>query len=860
MLKRFLLLWLLAFPALSQTIGPGGGSLVSVTGITLSSSGFDSNLSNATVGSIQIAAAGGVFSGTLLLATHGGCPSTDNASFQIVGTTLETNGALLWSSSEGSYNVCVAANQGGTLYYQSFAISGIRTPGVSAALFAHPYQQCVTTKWVDGTAGNNANPGTEAQPWKTLQFVAAQIPGSGGGAGWCIKVRPDIYSETVSITNGGASATPTGWVLWQCTVMTQCVMDNPNGAFAILGHNNQGFFSWFDGFDFGSTSPGAEFGQALQVYNSDQQFVISTHHIGVSNSLVHGWGQSGLQFGQGDWFYAINNEIYNNGFEANACCQGSGISDFLPIALAGYSPTTDDSTNFVFGATNPTHNAFLYNRVYSNLIGTTNNASTSNHTDGNGIIIDTSTWLGQTSGVPYTGGFLVTNNAIYNNGGGGVHVFTSSNVIVANNTLYNNYIDPYNNGSFRAGTDDNGGGPGNTFINNIAVGLPNFANVCQALTAPYTMYTNSILGHPNGLPDYEPGSTLTTLNGAINSSVTSLVVTSAASFPAVAPFVVQIEAEKIFVGVRSGTTFSGLVRGYFGTTAATHIDTSNIALVTATAASNALVTTLNADIGDTDLTLTVTDALGFPPAPFVVGIDSEQIMVGAKSGTTFSSLTRGYQQTVPVPHSASTGASSSTGTTTGGSAYVIGISAVGSGNLGVGSSIAGTGIPRQTYITVEFTGFPSGTAGNYGTNNPTTASGATITGSNPVFLIPDYFSHNITQQQGGNTSCWGPFYAGNNLPQYVSGDVYAPPIQIGGTGDTYPLIENLLNTDPGWIGVGTTSPGFVYPPVAYPPQPTPLNFALKPGSKPIGYGMLKSYLPWWAVDAGAIPPQLGQWP
>ena len=62
----------------------------------------------------------------------------------------------------------------------------------------------------------------------------------------------------------------------------------------------------------------------------------------------------------------------------------------------------------------------------------------------------------------------------------------------------------------------------------------------------------------------------TTLNGAITSVITSLVVTSAAKFPVSAPFRIRIEDEIIIVGAVAGTTFSDLTRGAEGTTAAGH--------------------------------------------------------------------------------------------------------------------------------------------------------------------------------------------------------------------------------------------------------------------------------------------------
>ena len=59
-----------------------------------------------------------------------------------------------------------------------------------------------------------------------------------------------------------------------------------------------------------------------------------------------------------------------------------------------------------------------------------------------------------------------------------------------------------------------------------------------------------------------------TLNGTINSTVTSLTLTSAASFPVNG--VIKIDSEQIAYTTIAGNVLSGLTRGYNGTTAASH--------------------------------------------------------------------------------------------------------------------------------------------------------------------------------------------------------------------------------------------------------------------------------------------------
>lgn len=70
----------------------------------------------------------------------------------------------------------------------------------------------------------------------------------------------------------------------------------------------------------------------------------------------------------------------------------------------------------------------------------------------------------------------------------------------------------------------------------------------------------------------------TTLNGAINNSTTSVVVTDGSVFPSTGNFRIVIDSEIMLVTARSTNTLT-VTRGYESTTAASHSDGSNVALV-----------------------------------------------------------------------------------------------------------------------------------------------------------------------------------------------------------------------------------------------------------------------------------------
>ena len=82
----------------------------------------------------------------------------------------------------------------------------------------------------------------------------------------------------------------------------------------------------------------------------------------------------------------------------------------------------------------------------------------------------------------------------------------------------------------------------------------------------------------------------TTLNGAINSSVVTLVAADGSTFPAAGDFRIKIDSEIIVVGARSGNTLSSLTRAAEGTTAASHADAAAVEhVLTAAGLSNLLL-------------------------------------------------------------------------------------------------------------------------------------------------------------------------------------------------------------------------------------------------------------------------------
>jgi parallel beta-helix repeat protein len=393
-------------------------------------------------------------------------------------------------------------------------------PGPSAVLYNHPYYACVKNYYVAKT-GSDTNSGTsETAPWATLQHANDSLPGGGAAAGSCINVAPGTYNG-VELTNGGNYAASTGYVTYRCKVLLGCTVRGNAGV-----HNAEAFetrwntngtppnYLMIDGFKMIGYNSSAN-GVGVSAWNGDNGSGVASHHIWVINNRISGFGQSGIGIAAGEYYYLIHNGVFLN---SNLQCysQGSGIAINIMHSVPNYVPTADDMTNPnpLLGPTWAVgssffHNVVEYNNVNNNAITQCGAPSHPTNTDGNGIIFD-SNLTGNGDTEDYGSPSLVAFNVVYNNGGGGVHLFFSADVTVANNTCYNSQLDPGNGGTSRACLDDSNG-YADTFINNIAVAIPvGYASgTCWNNQPPYTRYNFAILGAP------APGKPLDTFSNNI---------------------------------------------------------------------------------------------------------------------------------------------------------------------------------------------------------------------------------------------------------------------------------------------------------------------------------------------------------
>jgi parallel beta-helix repeat protein len=345
------------------------------------------------------------------------------------------------------------------------ANSKMPIPGLSATLSGAPPYTCKINYYVNATTGKDSNPGTQAQPWKTIQNADDGYPNT-PVAGECVNVMPGTYNitSTLIFSHGGDMASSAGFVVYRSTV--------PGGAHIVAqsgidsGGNGDMLMLWapyliFDGFNIDGNKALAN-GSGIDGCANGGGAGNIAHHFMAMNNTIHDMGGSGLSSCTADYITWWHNVVYNT--SSTSLYQVSGINIWQPKALAPGSFKATRNDNRPFGI------MISYNIAYNNGEGP---SIPGNHTDGNGIIIDTT--LGSstcsTCGTPYPGNILVIGNSSYNNGGGGIHLFLSKNVTVANNTVYNNYTDTRNDGTAR-GDLSSGGSQNITWINNLAQAVP----------------------------------------------------------------------------------------------------------------------------------------------------------------------------------------------------------------------------------------------------------------------------------------------------------------------------------------------------------------------------------------------------
>lgn len=310
--------------------------------------------------------------------------------------------------------------------------------------------------------GSDENPGSEAQPWATITKAAQTL-----SAGQTVLVKNGTYGG-VYINRSGAPGQSITFKAFPGDTPKIDITEINSTGFTLEGAS----YIVIDGFDLDYKVPnpesynGERWESGILIKENNQgESPVRSHHIIISNNRIHGFPGGGVGSVLADYITIEGNTIWETAFWSYF--QGSGISLYQNVDV-------DAEPGF--------HNFIRGNTVFKNenkVPGT--GIGQDVITDGNCIIIDdgrlTQKFLEDKTPYPaYQSSTLIENNICAGNGGRGVHIFASDNVVVRHNTLYQNLQTPdIGGGELTAIAASNV-----TFVNNIVYAAPG-----QAATATY---------------------------------------------------------------------------------------------------------------------------------------------------------------------------------------------------------------------------------------------------------------------------------------------------------------------------------------------------------------------------------------
>jgi len=377
--------------------------------------------------------------------------SIDNGAYSNTsGTTSWSYSLNTASLSNGSHTLTAKATDAAGLTATSSPVIITASNGTTASdctLFASP-------------SGNDSNSGSSASAPKTFHGAASA---SQPGSVVCLLAGTFNLGSTFFPP---VSGTPSSWIVYK---------SYGNGTVNLVwtaGATGQPMFK-FGGGTFPSGAAYLEFrGLNLNGQNNalDGFFCQGGHHLRFMSNSINNTGGSGVGAVNCDYLTSDHNLINHNGY----------LYGWTSAISYNSAPWFDNYSGF--------HN------IASNNIITGEYDGSSNHTDGNGIILD----LG--SNTPPA---LIINNVVYGNGGRCIQANSVTNFYIINNTCYKNNLDTSlgNVGSFTSQNSNNG-----YFINNItyAVASNNPAYDQEGTNANVQYFADMYYGAPNNFSYSNP--------------------------------------------------------------------------------------------------------------------------------------------------------------------------------------------------------------------------------------------------------------------------------------------------------------------------------------------------------------------
>ena len=284
--------------------------------------------------------------------------------------------------------------------------------------------------YIDEANGNDSNNGTLTSPFQTINH-AGQLSQPGD----TINVLPGIYTidtpdnpwDNIAIANSG---NPEGYITYRG-------ISDESGQRPTLVSASNACFTTFDKSyivieNFEVTTVEEDVNNVIAALGLEQwrervgfNILNNSHHIIVRDCYVHDFPGNAFQCGQSDVILLENNLVEHNAFHSDNGNSGISMFQMIDIEVPGFV-NEPDYRLIIRG------NTSRYNVNLRGFSGFENKL-----TDGNGIIVDDLRHE-QDNGEPYTGRTLVFGNIVYGNGGQGINVFSSDNVDIYHNSMYDN--------------------------------------------------------------------------------------------------------------------------------------------------------------------------------------------------------------------------------------------------------------------------------------------------------------------------------------------------------------------------------------------------------------------------------------
>lgn len=267
-----------------------------------------------------------------------------------------------------------------------------------------PTERSHKTYFVDAAKGNDTNAGDKQKPFKTIQKgVDSAI------AGDTVLVKDGFYREEMDPHQAGVlfrkSGAPDAWIKVIAYPGSHPRVTSPTWATFRLEDVS---YIEVSGFDVstevvqGQTDPNLQRNEGCGIY------ALRAHHVAFRNNRVHDCGGGGIGTGYSDYITVEGNDTCRNAFFSIYNCSGISLWENVDF---------DDKPGY--------HDIVSRNRSWENENKGPTPLTEHKLTDGNGIIID---------GMNGKCGILIENNLLWDNGGRGIQVLGSQNVLIRNNT------------------------------------------------------------------------------------------------------------------------------------------------------------------------------------------------------------------------------------------------------------------------------------------------------------------------------------------------------------------------------------------------------------------------------------------